>query len=650
MTMASIRFHKSENPSFTIEQLLDYFRNHVSAVASLSCEQSVSDEHVETLCAILQENHADANLRILRLTSNDLTRQATEALGRVLYSDTTLAELNLGDNQLGPEGTMTLIQPLLSANTSLTYLSLENNRIAPKGAKHLAQLLRNNKTILELNLSHNDIGARGIKTLAKGMDSNTALQRLHLSHNHLGAPGIRQLTSVLKKNQRHAVTFLNVSSNQATENGAQAVKEWLLYDKTLETIWLSSNDLGPAGGDTFRSVLQFNYTLREIRLGGNQLGDEGVTALSEGLKSNQHLQRLALDYNQIKDEGATALAEALKANATLEWLALNGNRIQSGCEDLAEALPYVVGLRFLNLQNNQMDDAGAAAFAESLVGVNSVFEELQWQDNALLSQTGRDALESAFRYRTNLLRWLQRSLDQLRRDKLNNLNWCSKQSIGDYEVRALSMVMSQGVAKSLTSIYLGGQLITPVGVEALCKHALSSPSSSCPNLVRLFIRGSSMGDAGASLVGEALRTNTVLKSLSLTSSGITACGADALGKGLGENTTLTRLTLGHNQLGDRGLVLLTQHVCGHPSLSSLNVMANGIAGDDGGVWEGLVRTNLRELHLQDNLLNDRATLDFAHALLDRCPFTYLNVLGNQISPKGGKALSKFLPPSATLHY
>ena len=615
---------------------------------------------VERLCDLLNDRHADFNLQVLHLGHNDLSKRSAASLAYVLYSNTTIRELDLSYNHLGHEGAQELSKSLSGTNATLETLLLDGNKLGPKGTKAIAQLLRNNSSIHEIGLGSNDIGVRGIKALVGGGSGGgssrtiggrsplSSLRTLRLSGNGLGGKGISQLALSLKESS-HGLSFLDLSSNQAREAGAQAICDWLLFDKTLQVLWLTSNSFGASGGQAFDGVLKFNYSLRELRLGGNELGDAGVKALAGGLGDNTSLQRLALDYNHVGDAGAEAIAEVLKKNSTLEFLALNGNNIQHGCAELAYALPYVTGLRALNLASNDMRDDAAFAFADMLVKSNSTFEMLDWRDNKL-TPVGMAALESAFRYRTNLRKWLNRLLtDDLRHNKLKCLNWSSKEAIGDHEVTAVATVLGEGGSPGLNSVYLGGDMITSTAVQSLCQHVLANPSVPCPRLVRLYIRGSSIGNEGSTMLGDALRNNSTLRSLSLTSSLITMAGAADLGKGLSANNTLERLTLGHNALRSEGLSRLVESLVDHPSLLSVNVMSNGIQGENqSGMWDGLAATRLKELDLQDNELTDSALREFAQSLFDQCPFKYINLCGNPSTSRGVQFLRRILPQDTEL--
>ncbi len=97
--------------------------------------------------------------------------------------------------------------------------------------------------------------------------------------------------------------------------------------------------------------------LEELKSGGNS--DKLANALSL-------LTTLDLESNQIGDAGAAALSEALKSNATLTKLFLQNQVGEAGAAALSEALKINATLTELNLGDNQIGDAGAAALSEAL--------------------------------------------------------------------------------------------------------------------------------------------------------------------------------------------------------------------------------------------------------------------------------------------
>jgi Ran GTPase-activating protein (RanGAP) involved in mRNA processing and transport len=632
-----VRYEK--NDAYTPTQLVDFLVQHIAQITILSCEETLQESDTAKVCDTLRT--PEASLETLRLPNNAISPKAAESLAKLLFTNTTITELDLRHNELGPVGLAILIHPLLSANTTLRTLCLKNNHLTSKAGSSIASLIRHCPSLEELHLGNNDMTHRGIGRCSLEIAKHS-LKRLHLAHNHLGSKGIAKLVKDLGEAHQHRLLFLDLTCNQAGNKGMQAIMGWLLYDRTLQKFWLSSNDLGPPSGGMWSSVLVHNYTLVELRLGGNQLGNEGASDLAKGLWENHSLVHLELDWNQIGDFGGKAIAKALTKNGKLQVVDLNGNQItREGGMALAKALPYHLQLRELRLDHNRLDDQVAFEFGQALLSCGQNFQTIQYTDNSF-TEEGVHAIEQALRYRGNFRGWLKRDLQNIQRRYLPNLNWLDRR-VGDPEVEKLAFALSNSPMQPPHCIYLGGQDITTKSMEHLCTWM-----ESCQRLTRFYLRDSKIGDQGAAQVGNVLARNRSLEVLSVTSSCISAWGANAIADGLALNSTLTRLNLGNNLLRDEGCLAIGKALSANSTLVSLNIMSNQIRGTKVQFWEALVGTNVRELHMGDNLLTDDSTWSFAQALVDGCPFSIINLSGNEVSAKGAKVLSKFLDPATSL--
>ena len=67
---------------------------------------------------------------------------------------------------------------VLEANTTLTNLDLQGNNIGPAGAESLATALKTNRTLTNLDLFGNNIGPTGAESLATALKTNTTLKQL----------------------------------------------------------------------------------------------------------------------------------------------------------------------------------------------------------------------------------------------------------------------------------------------------------------------------------------------------------------------------------------------------------------------------------------------------------------------------------------
>src|ERR1700685_4181013 len=70
----------------------------------------------------------------------------------------------------------------LMANTHVTIVQLVNCNINNEGGKKIAELMTNNKAIVNLNLESNRIGPESMRLIAEGIEKNTTLVELKLTN------------------------------------------------------------------------------------------------------------------------------------------------------------------------------------------------------------------------------------------------------------------------------------------------------------------------------------------------------------------------------------------------------------------------------------------------------------------------------------
>ena len=116
----------------------------------------------------------------------------------------------------------------------------------------------------------------------------------------------------------------------------------LMENTTLTTLDLSMNNL------TNRSVSELSYFLQQkdsslanLMISHNPLGDMGIASLAGALMKNTTLIKLMIDDVEITIEGVRELAMMLCSNNDLRYLGLNNNELDdSSMSLLGDALQY----------------------------------------------------------------------------------------------------------------------------------------------------------------------------------------------------------------------------------------------------------------------------------------------------------------------
>ena len=94
--------------------------------------------------------------------------------------------------------------------------------------------------------------------------------------------------------------------------------------------------------------------------------------------------------------------------------------------------------------------------------------------------------------------------------------------------------------------------------------------------MEIYLNNKNIGDMGAKIIGNELKSNTDCISLWIYGNGISVEGAAEIAKGLKVNSTLQVLDLHDNNIGNEGAKILAQALKQNRTLKTLNISSNGI--------------------------------------------------------------------------
>ncbi|XP_077606947.1 leucine-rich repeat-containing protein 74A isoform X1 [Crocuta crocuta] len=248
----------------------------------------------------------------MNLNHHGLGPSGTRAIAIALVSNTSIVTLELADNCIMEEGTLSLVE-MLQENYYLQDLNISDNDLGLKGASTISEFLqRNISSLLNLQLSGNNFKDESAELLCQALSNNYRIKMLDLSHNEFSDKGGEQLGQMLALNI--GLQSLDLSWNHFHVRGTVALCNGLRANVTLQKLDLSMNGFGNEGAMALGEVLRLNHSLVFLDVSSNDISNEGVAKISKGLEFNECLKVLKLFLNPVNMDGATILILSIKKN------------------------------------------------------------------------------------------------------------------------------------------------------------------------------------------------------------------------------------------------------------------------------------------------------------------------------------------------
>ncbi|XP_062432747.1 NACHT, LRR and PYD domains-containing protein 3-like [Rhea pennata] len=192
------------------------------------------------LCQALR--NTSSKVKTLRLHWCGLAEGCCEDLARLLATQPSLDQLELGDNQLGDSCVRLLCEGLRQPTCRLRALRLWYFHLTSACCEDLAAVLSTSQHLMELDLSYNDeLRDAGVQLLCEGLQHPTCqLQMLRLGSCRLTGTCCGDLAALLLINQ--SLTCLDLSDNELGDGGVQQLCQLLKHPACrLQTVGLNTS-------------------------------------------------------------------------------------------------------------------------------------------------------------------------------------------------------------------------------------------------------------------------------------------------------------------------------------------------------------------------------------------------------------------------
>ena len=534
---------------------------------------------------ILQALAKNSKLVLLDLRKNNMTGEVTEDLAHVIKNNLGLEVLCLSDNNL--KSSAIVILEALAKLSQLVILDLNRNKMTEVVAECLANVIKNNLNLRQLGLSDNCLRSSAV-VVFQALAEHLQLKVIDLSNNSITGEVAKDLAIIITNNSN--LEELCLSDNDL-KSSASIILQALKNNSQLKKLNLNSNSMSGKVAEDLANVIRSNSGLEQLYLSDNNLKSSAIVIL-QALKDNSQLKFLNLNSNNMTGKVAEDLANVIRNNSGLKQLCLSDNNLKSSAIVILQALKDNSQLKILNLNNNNMSEKVAEDLA-NVIRNNSGLEQLYLSDNGLKSSA-------------SIILQALKDNSQLKSLNLNNNN------------------MSGKVVEDLADV-----IRNKSGLEQLCLSDNNLKSS-------------------AIVILQALKDNSQLKFLNLNNNNMSEKVAEDLANVIRNNSGLEQLYLSDNGLKSSASIIL-QALKDNSQLKSLNLNNNNMSGKVVEDLADVIRNNsvLEQLCLSDNDFKLSAIV-ILKALKNVYKLKILNLNNNNMTTKIVQHLANVIKNNACL--
>lgn len=245
----------------------------------------------DAMARVLAESITDLPyIESVCIADNNLTDEGMAPLFKAIAKMPNLVDIDVSQNEIGPETAAALYQFLMTPGCPLLRLTLQKADVDDFECQKFIEAIRDNPGLQELDLTGNLLG--------QSENLNTVMPDL--------ITGGEALADVLRS-PGCSLKVLKLAWNMLRMDGAIDLCSSLSENSSLTYLDLSFNSLGRNGGCMLGDALEENKTLRTLIISSNNIDSVACFTICAGVIENEALHKLVMDENPIGAEGAKAL-------------------------------------------------------------------------------------------------------------------------------------------------------------------------------------------------------------------------------------------------------------------------------------------------------------------------------------------------------
>lgn len=346
-------------------------------------------------------NKSFAN-RTMGLNENGLGLESIKVISGILKQNFYFCRLNLSKNNMGEQGLHILANVLIKSR-SIISIDISSNDIGVDGTSKFFDILRESECVVFINISsleglhRNRLGVQGAEAVKNYLTYNKVLTHLNISDTSIGKEGFEHIIQGIANNK--VLIFLDLSNNGFSHHNIEDFCKSLITTNLCE-LDLSGNKIGGKGCEPLAKLLSNKLEkpcpLVKLGLSSCDISSQGAKKIFESLENNASIISLLFDNNDIGLGTGGSIGKCFHLNGTLRFVSLsNCNLRDDNLVRLCDGLSKNIGLKKLKLCKNLISDSGALNIADML-SRNSKLVSLDLSYNFIKNQGG-EAIANSLR-------------------------------------------------------------------------------------------------------------------------------------------------------------------------------------------------------------------------------------------------------------